>query len=168
MKFLDRIGLAKSIEIPTSSNARTFEQQLLNFKNSKKGRLAFLYEASFIPAELTIKNGEFILSKIPRFFRPLATVGEIRGQLTPNDKGSIEARVFSVFYLLFFIMFMSTILGAFAIYVTNEPANNFITFWFLALIGFNALTYFLLRYSVQRLEQEFRTFMKEQILSKAP
>jgi hypothetical protein len=168
MKFLDRISLAKSIEIPTSSDAKTLEQQLMNFKNSRKDRLGFLYASSFIPAELTLKNGEFIISKIPRFFRPFSTVGAIRGQLTPNDRNTIEARVFSIFYLLFFINFMSTFLGAFAIYVWNEPTSNFLIFWFIGLIGFNVLTYFLLRYSVQRLEREFRTFMKEQILSKAP
>ena len=168
MKFLDRIGLSKSIEIPTSSTKEDFERQLLHFKKSRKAKLEFLYSSSFVPSELTLKNGEFVISKIPRFFRPFATVGEIRGELTPNERNSIEARVFSIFYLLFFIMFMSTLLGVFAIYFSNDPTNKFLIFWFLALLGFNALTYFLLRYSVQRLEREFRTFMKEQILSKAP
>ncbi|MEQ9405681.1 MAG: hypothetical protein RIM99_18975 [Cyclobacteriaceae bacterium] len=167
MKFLDRIGLAKSIEIPTSLNARAFEQQLLNFKNSKKNRFGFLYASSFIPAELTIKNGEFIISLLPRFLLPFTPIGEIRGNLTPNDSGTIEARVFSIFYMLFFMIFMSTIMGVFAISISYDPTSNFLIFWFVALLGFNLLVYFLLRYSVRRLERKFRIFINEQILSKA-
>ena len=168
MKFLDRIGLSKSIEISTCTDANAFEQQLLNFKESKKDKLGFLYATSFIPLELTIKNGEFILTKFPRFFNPLATVGEVRGQLTPNDRNAIEARVFSTFYLLIFMLTLSIIIGVFAIYVSHEQESNFIIFWLMALASFNILIYQLLRYSVKRLEREFRIFMNEQILNKAP
>jgi hypothetical protein len=47
MKFLDRIGLAKNIEIPISTSVEVFEQQLLNFKNSNTDKFGFLYSNKF-------------------------------------------------------------------------------------------------------------------------
>lgn len=164
MKFLDRIGLAKSIEIPTSSSAGEFEQQLMNFKHSGKGKVGLLSSAGFIPAELTIENGEFIFSKIPRILRPFAPIGEIRGSLKLNENNTIEARIFSIFYLLIFNLFISIMLVTVLIFFSNGPVIAKLSF-ILVIIGFNALSYFLLRNSVKQLELEFRSFMKGEVLN---
>ncbi|MEL7006263.1 MAG: hypothetical protein AAFN93_26575, partial [Bacteroidota bacterium] len=67
MKFLDRIGLARRIEIPTSSNPEVFEQQLMKFKNSNSDRFGFLYLKKFVPSDLKVKGTTFVITKTPRF-----------------------------------------------------------------------------------------------------
>ncbi|MEQ9310676.1 MAG: hypothetical protein RLN90_14565 [Balneolaceae bacterium] len=168
MEFLDSIGLSKSIEIPISGTKEDFEKQLLHFKKSKKDKLGFLHSSNFVPSELTLKNDEFVFSKNPRFFRPFATLGEIRGELTPNERNSIEARVFSLYWLLLFMIFITTIMSAFGIYIANASTFKFTLIWLLALQLFNVLVYSKLRFSKNRLEREFRKFINEEILSKAP
>lgn len=157
MKFLDRIGLAKSIEIPTYSSSEEFEQQLLKFKYSGKDKPGFLSTASFTPAELTIEKGEFILSKVPRLFRPLAPVGEIRGLIKLSENNTIEVRIFSTYYLLMLILFISLLLVGTLMYLSKSPIINKVSF-ILVLMGFNAMTYLILRKSANRLEKEFRVF----------
>ncbi len=114
MKFLDRIGLTRTIEIPTSSDARTFEQQLLKVKNSQKNKLDFLFSTQIIPTDLKVNGTTFVITKLPRFFWPFSSVGEIHGQLVEKKQNIIEARVFSYywsFYLMIFITFFMVFLG---------------------------------------------------------
>ena len=170
MKFLDRIGLSKSIEIPTSSNARTFEQQLLNFKNSNCERFGFLYSNKFVPSDLKVNGATFVITKNPRFFWPFTSTGEIKGQLATKQQNVVESRIFSMYWLLYFMLFMTTLIGATGILLSYISGNfsTFLWFWLTGLMLFNLLTYFMLRMNARHLERQFREFINEEILSKAP
>lgn len=168
MKFLDQIGITKTIEIPISSNLRTFEQQLLSFKNSKNTGLEFLYSSQVIPTDVKVNGSTFIISKSPRFFWPFSTVGEIHGQLITKDQNIIQARVYSFYWAFYLVLFITVIMALLGIYFSKPSYPEFKIIWLLSLLGFNILTYFLMRFNTQRLEREFRTFITEKILRKAP
>ena len=170
MKFLDRIGLAKSIEIPTSSNPEVFEQQLLKFKNSNSDRLGFLYSSRFVPSDLKVNGATFVITKNPRFFWPFKSTGEIKGQLATKEQNVVESRIFSMYWLLYFMLFMTTLIGATGILLSYISGNfsSFLWLWLVGLMLFNVLTYFMLRMNAQHLERQFREFMNNEILSKAP
>jgi hypothetical protein len=168
MKFLDRIGITKTIEIPTSSNPTTFEQQLLNFKNSRKSGLEFLHSSRVIPADLKVNGSTFIISKIPRFFSPFSTVGEIHGQLLTKEQTIIQARIYSYYWAFYLMLIITVIMAFFGIYFSKPTFPEFKIIWILSLLGFNVLTYLLMRFNTQRLEREFRNFITTEILSKAP
>ncbi|MBU2914855.1 hypothetical protein [Reichenbachiella agariperforans] len=168
MKFLDRIGITKTIEIPTSSNPETFEQQLLNFKESKKTGLQFLHSSQVIPTDLKVNGSTFIISKIPRFFSPFSIVGEIHGQLITKEQNIIQARVYSYYWAFYLMLFITAIMAFFGIYFSKSSFPEFKIIWIFSLLGFNVLTYFLMKFNTQRLEREFRTFITTEILSKAP
>ncbi|MDN5204602.1 hypothetical protein QQ008_24635 [Fulvivirgaceae bacterium BMA10] len=168
MKFLDRIGLTKSIEIPTSSNAKAFEQQLLNFKNSEKNRSGFLHSSKVAQSDLKVIGSTFVITKIPRFLSPFSSVGEIKGQHATKDQNVIEVRVFSVYWAFYLMIGMTPILALFGIYFSKESFPEFKVIWLFSLFGFNVLNYLVLRYNTIRLEQEFRVFITEEILRKAP
>ena len=170
MKFLDRIGLARTIEIPTSSNHEVFEQQLLKFKNSNNDRFGFLYSTKFVPSDLKVNGSTFVITKNPRFFWPFTSSGEIKGQLATKDQNVVESRIFSMYWLLYFMLFMTALIGATGILISYISGNisTFLWLWLVGLMLFNVLTYFMLRMNAQRLERQFRAFMTEEILSKAP
>ncbi|MEQ9166958.1 MAG: hypothetical protein RLO12_11920 [Fulvivirga sp.] len=165
MKFLDRIGLAKNIEIPISTSVEVFEQQLLNFKNSNTDKFGFLYSNKFLPSDLKLSGQTFLITKNPRFLWPFTSSGEIKGQLVTKDKHVIESRIFSMYWLLYFIIFMTILMGSVGVFlssISNKP-STFLWLWLAILLLFNVLTYFMLRINTQHLEKQFREFIKEEI-----
>lgn len=168
MKFLDRIGITKTIEIPTFLDLATFERQLLNFKNSKKSGFEFLYASKIIPSDLKVNGSKFIISKSPRFFSPFSSVGEIHGQLLVRDQNIIMARVYSYYWAFYLLIFITLVMGFFGIYFSKPTFSEFKIIWVLTLLSFNVLTYLLMRFNTLRLEREFRKFITTVIFSKTP
>ncbi|MEQ8575378.1 MAG: hypothetical protein RIB63_15020, partial [Fulvivirga sp.] len=89
MRFLDRIGLIKNIEIPISTSVEEFEQLLLKFKNSDADKFGVLYSPKFLPSDLKLYAQTFVITKNSRFLQPFTSTGEIKGQLVIKDKYSI-------------------------------------------------------------------------------
>ena len=166
MKFLDRIGLARSIEIPTSSTAEEFEQQLLNFKNSAAEKFGFLYSSKIIPSDLKVNGHTFVITKDPRLFKIFTPTGEVKGHLVTRDQNVIAARVYSIYWHFYLMLLWTLLIGSFGVFIPTK-SSVFLWIWLATLMLFDVLNYFSLRMSAKRLERQFRIFMKEEILSKA-